>query len=341
MGVKERNFFRFLLLEYWALSWLAIILSAVFFPSHILSIIGLYFVGSNLYELAKWLYKHFLRKPKSNLRAKYGGWALITGASEGIGRALALEYAARGFPIILISRTQSKLEGVAKEIRDRYKGIEVRIITADFSDQERKWMAKIKAETAGLEIGVLVNNVGSADSIPTDFLEVPDEFMNQMFELNIYAATLMTRIFMPQMVERKRGAVMNVGSCSASHPTPMLALYSATKAYLRQWSECLTYEYREKGIDVIMVSPYYVVSSLSGIKNASLLVPTAETFAEAALRDLGYGESYSNPYYFHAFFEWASKIYSRTPERIHKMMKNSRERNMARQKAGDKRTSLA
>eukprot|EP00002_Diphylleia_rotans_P033699 TRINITY_DN7191_c0_g1_i1.p1 TRINITY_DN7191_c0_g1~~TRINITY_DN7191_c0_g1_i1.p1 ORF type:complete len:345 (-),score=81.37 TRINITY_DN7191_c0_g1_i1:122-1156(-) len=332
-GQKEQKFVRFLLTESWATSWIIITVLTARKPRHGFQYIGMYVTFTTLVRLAKWLHKHFLRRPLPNLREKYGGWALITGASDGIGRALSFEFAKRGFPLILISRTQSKLETVANEIRSRHGNIAIKVVTADFSDPQRGWINTIKEQTSDLEVGVLVNNVGSADSIPTDFLDVSDEFMFQMFELNVFAATIMTRLLMPQMIVRGKGAVVNVGSCSAAHPTPMLALYSSTKAYLKQLTECIHYEYKEKNIDVLHVSPYYVVSSLSGIKKPTLLVPSAERFASDAMRDLGYGESYSNSYWVHAAFEWISQVYSQTPQRLHLTMKRSRERNLARRAA--------
>jgi len=119
---------------------------------------------------------------------------------------------------------------------------------------------------------------------------------------------------------------MNIGSASAAHPTPMLAVYSATKAYLNQLTSSMHYEYKDQGIDIICCAPYYVMSNLSGIKKETYLVCSSERFAKDAIRQLGYGH-HSNPYIWHAVFEYLAGVYTKTPERLLVMMEKSRNRN--------------
>jgi len=326
IGQKEKNFFKFLLTEYftwWSISFVAL---NVYMPHRFLEITGGYYVAFQTYTFLTWFYALFLRREMPNMRKKYGEWALVTGASDGIGAALAIELAGRGFSVILIARTESKLESVAKSCLDRNPQIRVKVIVADFSKADRSCYPLIQKEIQGLEIGLLCNNVGIANEVPQRLHEQSDEFVRQCLEINTFATPTMTRMILPQMIERKRGCILNIGSASATHPTPMLALYSATKAFLTQFTSSIHYEYKDMGIDCISCSPYYVISNLSGITRETYLVCSSNRFAVDTLRQVGYGPR-SNPYWVHNVFEWLASIYSKTPERLLIMMEKSRNRN--------------
>eukprot|EP00004_Rigifila_ramosa_P001930 TRINITY_DN11937_c0_g1_i2.p1 TRINITY_DN11937_c0_g1~~TRINITY_DN11937_c0_g1_i2.p1 ORF type:complete len:345 (-),score=82.18 TRINITY_DN11937_c0_g1_i2:37-1071(-) len=329
IGVKEKNFFKFLLTEYSAQSFLLMGVAICFYPRDTLSIVGAFVLLKSAFDLASWIRKMFFRKAMKDMPKRYGKWAVVTGASEGIGAAIAVELARRGFSIVLIARTESKMKGVAEQIKQTNSAAETRIIVADFSLHERSCYPLIASQIKDLDVGVLVNNVGVANDIPERLLDQDPEFVRRMIEINTVAAPTMCAMVLPKMVENRRGLIMNIGSASASHPTPLLAIYSATKAYLRQFSESLSYEYRPQGIDVICLAPYYVTSALSGIDRPSLLVCSAERFAQDCMKHVDDG-SYSNPYWFHALFEYLAKIYPRTPQRLVIMMEKSRARNLAR-----------
>ena len=129
-----------------------------------------------------------------------------------------------------------------------------------------------------LDIGVLVNNVGMSYEYPQEFLELSSTYVDTLINLNIVSLNAMTRIVLPQMVERKKGAVINISSFLAAFPTPLLSVYSASKSYVDLISQGMAKEYSSKGITVQCVLPGYVTSKLSKIRRPSLTVPTPNAF---------------------------------------------------------------
>ena len=129
-----------------------------------------------------------------------------------------------------------------------------------------------------LDIGILVNNVGMSYEHPQEFLELTSTYVDNLINLNIVSLNAMTRIVLPQMVERKKGAVINISSFSAAIPTPLLSVYSASKSYVDLLSQGMAKEYSSKGITVQCVLPNMVVSNLSKIRRPSLMVPTPNAF---------------------------------------------------------------
>ncbi|XP_053722216.1 very-long-chain 3-oxoacyl-CoA reductase-B [Synchiropus splendidus] len=234
--------------------------------------------------------------------AKLGKWAVVTGATDGIGKAYAEELARRGFAVVLISRTQEKLDDVSKAIESKY-GVETKTIAADFSAVDI--YPKIQEGIAGLEIGVLVNNVGVSYSYPEFFLEIPnlDNVIDTMININITSVCQMTRLVLPQMAERKRGAILNISSASGMYPCPLLSVYSASKAFVDFFSRGLQAEYSSRGIIIQSVLPFFVATKLSKIRRATLDKPTPERYVAAALNTVGL-QAQTNGYFPHAIIGW-------------------------------------
>lgn len=151
----------------------------------------------------------------------------VTGSTDGIGKAYAEELAKRGVNIILISRNKEKLEAVSKSISETYK-VETDFIVADFSKGRESYPA-IKEALKDREIGILVNNVGMFYSYPDYFTSLSEDMLWDMININIASANMMTHIVLPGMVEKKKGAIVNVSSASCCQPTPMLTIYGASK----------------------------------------------------------------------------------------------------------------
>nr|XP_055065271.1 very-long-chain 3-oxoacyl-CoA reductase-B [Misgurnus anguillicaudatus] len=236
--------------------------------------------------------------------SKLGKWAVVTGATDGIGKAYAEELARRGFAIVLISRTQEKLDEVSKAIESKYN-VETKTISADFGSVDI--YPKIESGLAGLEIGVLVNNVGVSYSYPEFFLNIPnvESFIDNMININIMSVCQMTRLVLPRMVDRSKGVILNIASASGMYPVPLLTLYSSTKAFVDFFSRGLDAEYQSKGVIVQSVLPFFVTTKLSKIKRASLDIPTPERYVKAQLSTVGL-QSQSNGYLPHAIMGWVT-----------------------------------
>ncbi|XP_032082119.1 very-long-chain 3-oxoacyl-CoA reductase [Thamnophis elegans] len=230
-------------------------------------------------------------------------WAVITGATDGIGKAYAEALAKKGMKVVLISRSQEKLDKTASEIEDKYK-VETKTIAADFENRETIYN-KIKAGLEGLEIGVLVNNVGASYDYPEYFLEIPDldRQIEKIININAVALCKMTQFVLPRMVERSKGIIINITSLSGVAETPFLTLYAASKVFGNFFSQSLGLEYRDKGILVQTVQPYFVMTKMSKIRKTNIYRPTPEQYVKYSLNTLG-RERITCGYPSHAFLKW-------------------------------------
>ncbi|XP_053533009.1 hydroxysteroid (20-beta) dehydrogenase 2 [Ictalurus punctatus] len=225
---------------------------------------------------------------RTDLR-EYGQWAVVTGSTAGIGRAYAIELARRGLDVVLISRSQDKLRRVADEIESRY-GRKTRVIQADFTEGHSIYPA-IEEQLKGLEIGILVNNVGmNYAGMLVNFLDVPDpeKRITEVINCNILSVTQMSRMILPQMVERRKGLIINMSSEAGSQPQPMLTLYSATKIFVTYFSRCLHAEYQPRGVTVQCLTPFIVSTNMTHNIEVNPLVKSASSFARDALSTVGY-----------------------------------------------------
>ncbi|KAF7669877.1 hypothetical protein LDENG_00100530 [Lucifuga dentata] len=158
-----------------------------------------------------------------------GEWAVVTGASEGIGRKYAFELAGQGMNVVILSRTKMKLDQVAKEIGDS-TGKRVKVIAADFT--EENIFTEIEDKLKDLNIGVLVNNVGMLpNSVPFKFLEVADleQIIIKLINCNVKTMMKMCKIILPSMESRGKGVILNVSSGVACVSFPLYTLYAASK----------------------------------------------------------------------------------------------------------------
>lgn len=177
---------------------------------------------------------------------------LVTGASGGIGEALAWQFAQAGSDLVLVARSEDKLNALAKKIEERHT-VRATVIACDLSEEGsvQRLVAKVKAEN--LTVDVLVNNAGYG--LTGAFSELPLEEQLNMLRLNVVALTELTGAFWPNMIDRGRGGVLNVSSLAGFTPTPFLAVYAATKAYVLAFSESLWEEARGTGVKVSCLCP--------------------------------------------------------------------------------------
>lgn len=265
--------------------------------------VGLVTVVYLLALLVKFGLRQFHGTPKSNpifkeLKAGSGAWAVITGASDGIGKAYSEELAALGLNVVLVSRTRSKLDAVAADIKSKYS-VEAEVVSVDFKAATDDTFSDIQAALAGKNVTVLVNNVGINYEHPLKMLEAEYEQDRDIVNVNVLVGVRMARIVLPSMIENGAGLVINLSSFAGRLPTPMLGIYSGTKAFTDFWSKALDAEYANKGIRFMSITPGLVVSNMSKVRKASLMVSTPNYIARRTLARAGKDVELS-PYYVHA-----------------------------------------
>ncbi|CAI8611707.1 unnamed protein product [Vicia faba] len=220
-----------------------------------------------------WVYVNFLRQPK-NLK-KYGSWALVTGPTNGIGKSFAFELARKGLNLILVGRNPDKLKDVSDSIQAKFIKTEVKTVVVDFTGDLDEGVDRIRETIDGLDVGVLVNNVGISYPYARFFHELDEELLKNLIKVNVVGTTKVTHAVLPGMLKRKKGAIVNIGSGAAIiiPSDPLYAVYAATKAYIDQFSRCLYVEYKKSGIDVQCQVPLYVTTKMASIKRSSFFVP--------------------------------------------------------------------
>lgn len=178
--------------------------------------------------------------------------ALITGASTGIGREFALLCAHDGYDLVLVARSQFRLESLADELR-RTTGRKVLSIAKDLSEASSPQAVYDEVDCAGFEVELLINNAGFG--LLGRFWELDQAEQMRMIHLNIGALTELSRLFLPKFIQRRSGAILNVASTAAFQPGPLMAVYYATKAYVVSFSEALHNEAKEHGVKVVCLCP--------------------------------------------------------------------------------------
>ena len=217
--------------------------------------------------------------------------ALLTGASMGIGAAFANALAVRGYDLVLVARGRDALEIVAERAR-RDHGVDARIIAVDLADPNAIAHIVADIEGAGQHVDLLVNNAGfGAHGV---FEAMSGKNVGQV-RVNVEALVALSDAFIPGMLERERGGVINVASTAAFAPLPFMAVYGATKAFVLSFSEALAEEYRGRGVRVLALCPGATKTNFTNIAGSGAQVGRArssEQVVATALRAYDRGASY-------------------------------------------------
>ncbi|KAI4491350.1 hypothetical protein M0804_002742 [Polistes exclamans] len=225
-----------------------------------------------------------------------GRWAVITGGTDGIGKAYAKALAAKGLDIVLVSRSLIKLRNVETEIKEKY-GVETRIIEADLTKGQEVY-SKIAAVIEELEVGILINNAAMAYDYPELMTEVPEETLNKIVQINVAGVTGVTRVVLPGMIKRKKGVVINISSITGDVLSPYLTVYAASKAYIIKFSADLAAELFSSGITVQCIIPGPVATKMLKIRSTNWMITTPDNFAQSSLKTVGI-ESLTTGYFSH------------------------------------------
>jgi uncharacterized protein len=227
------------------------------------------------------------------------GLAVITGASSGIGQAYAERLAGDGWGLAIVGRRRSRLEELAERLKaDR--GVDVRVFEIDLSD--RKQLDALRTELASLPVDMLVNNAGLAHYMP--FSELPEDKATELVDTNVLAPVLLTRSVLPGMLQRGKGAVINIASLLAfsgpadSPHLPRRAVYAGSKAFIVAFTQVLATELRGTGVRVQVVCPGVVRTefhSRQGMDMTSAARMEPDDVVRASLFDLERGEVLSAP----------------------------------------------
>ena len=180
----------------------------------------------------------------------------------------------------------------------------------DFAQNRDTDYQKLKEMVESLDIAILVNNVGKSHNIPTPFSLTPEEEIKDIITINCQATLRVTQLVIPSMIQRKRGLILTMGSFGGLLPSPLLATYSGSKAFLQQWSSALGAELAPYGITVELVQAYLIISAMSKVRKASAMIPSPRAFVRSVLSKIGrHGGSpayayTSSPYWPHGLMAW-------------------------------------
>lgn len=213
-------------------------------------------------------------------------WALVTGASVGIGKCLAEQLAEAGANLVLVARREELLNDLAAELEE-HRQIQTRVIALDLTAPDA--VSELMAQIQDLPVSVLINNAGFAETGPFESTE--EQRLLNMLQLNVVFLTQMTRALLPRLLKEPQGArILNVGSLAGYMGVPQMAGYSATKAFVNHFSEALAWELRHSGVRVTSLEPgstqteFFEVAGMQGSFMSKINLMPASQVAKAGVR---------------------------------------------------------
>lgn len=269
-----------------------------------------------------------------NLKNKYNGWALITGASSGIGKEFARELAAQKYDVVLVARSENALNELANELRVEH-GVQTRVVPADLSTSGSA--QDVFNAVSDLDIGLLIPSAG-IDEMGL-FLDKDYADLQKMVRLNIESPTELAHLFGQKMANRQRSGIILVSSLFAYQGIPHFATYAATKSYILALGEALTLEMKKHNIDVLTLSPGLTATAFAdGLKmNLSLLPMFAQkprTVARTGLKKVGRKMSVVSGG-LNKFYAWENRLIPRSfPVKLFGALIGNAARSYEKRKAG-------
>jgi uncharacterized protein len=233
-------------------------------------------------------------------------WAIITGASSGIGKALAFEFARNGYNLFLTARNEKRLRETAAECEEKF-GVKSEIFPADLADSAA--VESLVEAISNRSCDVLVNNAGFG--VKGDFAETDLSEELKMLDVQLAAMLKLTKAVLPKMIGRKSGKILNVASVYSFAPVPRQSVYSASKAFILNFSSALNNELKEQNIQVSVVCPGITQTEFrqrAGIADKKDSGMTAEKVAETAFREMMRGKHIIVPGFQNKIFAFLSKI---------------------------------
>ena len=219
-------------------------------------------------------------------------FTLVTGASTGIGRELALVAASRGCPLVLVARSEDKLSELAREVSEAH-GVRAEVVALDLGASEAPAALFREMKRREVQIEVLINNAGFGSL--GRFHEASIERQLEMLRLNVVALTHLTHLFLPPMLERRRGRILNVASMAGLQPGPWMTVYYASKAYVFSFTEAIAEELRATGVTSTVLLPgptrteFQSRADMAGSRLIRLGMADARSVAEAGYRGMEAG----------------------------------------------------
>jgi len=220
---------------------------------------------------------------------RFGEWAVVTGCTQGIGRAYVSALAARGMNVVLVSRKRDALEELAANIEETHN-VKTCVIVADFTDNMAVEEVVKTLQGKDLDIGVLVNNVGVFGPHFMPFLELDEKMVKDMINVNIMVATLLCHSILPGMKKKNKGAIINMCSSTSFYTMPYLSEYSATKHYISAFTAGLQAENSDSKVIIQELDPGQVSTNMTKdlIEISSIEAPLPKDLVESSLSTLGF-----------------------------------------------------
>uniref|UniRef100_A0A803KA58 3-ketoacyl-CoA reductase n=1 Tax=Xenopus tropicalis TaxID=8364 RepID=A0A803KA58_XENTR len=226
---------------------------------------------------------------RTNLGRQYGAWAVVTGATSGIAQAYAEELARCGMNVVLVDNNREKLQKMSDSITATH-GVNTSFIEVDFCKGHEAYRP-IKDALRHVEVGILVNCVGNFLEYPQSVIECPEEQLWKIIHVSVSAATIMAKIVVPGMAQRRRGAIVNVSFRSCCKPNFPMTMYTPCQLYMDGFTKELQSELSSKGIFVQSLTPLCVAKERTLHYRPSFrfpfLVPSPEVYARHAVQMLG------------------------------------------------------